>query len=58
MWRAGDSVWAELGPEALEAMEARVRDMLEKGEMEAFVRDNDACRLDIGQTTFICADRP
>ena len=57
-WRAGDSVWAELGPDGLEAVEDRVRGMLEKGEMETFVRENDASRLHIGQTTFICASRP
>ena len=56
-WRAGDSIWAMLSPEELEQVEKRVRDMDERGELENFVADNDAERLNVGQTTFLCARR-
>ena len=56
-WRAGDSIWAMLSPEELEHVEKRVRDMDARGELENFVADNDAERLNVGQTTFLCARR-
>jgi SAM-dependent methyltransferase len=56
-WRAGDSVWAMLSPEELEEVEKRVRDMDARGELGNFVADHDAERLNVGQTTFLCARR-
>jgi len=56
-WRAGDSIWAMLSPEELDRVEARVRGMDERGELEDFVADHDAERVHVGQTTFLCATR-
>ena len=56
-WRAGDSIWAMLSAAELEEVEARVRAMDARGELEAFVAEHDAERLDLGQTTFLCATR-
>jgi SAM-dependent methyltransferase len=56
-WRAGDSVWAMLSPEEVEAVEERVRDMDARGELENFVANHDSDRLNVGQTTFLCARR-
>jgi len=56
-WRAGDSVWSMLSPEELERVEARVRAMDTRGELESFVVDHDAQREHVGQTTFLCATR-
>lgn len=56
-WRAGDSVWAMLSPEELDGVQARVRAMDARGELEEFVADNDAQREHVGQTTFLCATR-
>lgn len=56
-WRAGDSIWAMLTPEELAEVEARVRRMDARGELEEFVAEHDAERPDIGQTTFVCATR-
>lgn len=57
IWRAGDSVWATLDSEELESVEARVRDMDARGELEDFVTRHDAERVHVGQTTFVCATR-
>lgn len=56
-WRAGDSVWAMLDSNELETVEARIREMDARGELEAFVTRHDAERLHVGQTTFLCATR-
>lgn len=56
-WRAGDSIWAMLSAEELEEVEARVREMDARGELESFVAEHDAERLELGQTTFLCATR-
>ena len=57
VWRAGDSVWATLGPQELEEVEKRVREMDAGGELENFVAEHDSDRLNVGQTTFLCARR-
>ena len=57
VWRAGDSVWATLSPQELEDVEKRVRDMDAGGELENFVAEHDSERLNVGQTTFLCARR-
>lgn len=56
-WRAGDSVWSMLSPEELAEVEARVRAMDARGELEGFVVEHDAQREHVGQTTFLCAVR-
>ena len=56
-WRAGDSIWAMLSPEELDRVEARVRGMDERGELEDFVADHDAERVHVGQATFLYATR-
>ena len=57
VWRAGDSVWATLSPQELEEVEKRVREMDAGGELENFVAEHDSDRLNVGQTTFLCARR-
>ena len=54
-WRAGDSVWAMLSAEELAEVQARVRAMEARGELEDYVADHDAEREHVGQTTFLCA---
>lgn len=56
-WRAGDSLWSTVTADELEAMETRVRELDARGELEAFVARQDADRVHIGQTTFVCAAR-
>ena len=56
-WRAGDSVWAMLSADELADVEARVRGLDARGELEDFVADQDAYREHVGQTTFLCATR-
>ncbi len=56
-WRAGDSIWAMLSPDALDRVVERVRGMDARGELEDFVTDHDAERAHVGQTTFLCAKR-
>lgn len=56
-WRKGDSLWSTLSPERLEEVCARIRRLDDAGQLEAFVRENDAPRLDIGQMTFMHARR-
>lgn len=56
-WRAGDSVWAMLDRDELASVEARIRDMDARGELEDFVARHDAERLNVGQTTFLYATR-
>ncbi len=56
-WRAGDSIWAMLSPDALDRVVERVRGMDVRGELEDFVTDHDAERAHVGQTTFLCAKR-
>jgi SAM-dependent methyltransferase len=56
-WRAGDSVWAMLSADELESVQARVRSLDARGELEDFVVDQDAYREHVGQTTFLCATR-
>ena len=56
-WRAGDSVWAMLSAEELQAVQARVRALDARGELEDFVADHDTEREYVGQTTFVCATR-
>lgn len=56
-WRAGDSVWAMLEPDELDRVIERVRDMDASGELEEYVAEHDAERVNVGQVTFLCATR-
>ena len=54
-WRHGDSLWAIVTPEELGGAIARIAELQERGGLDQFVRDNDARRLSIGQSTFVYA---
>ena len=56
-WRDGDSVWSLAAEDVLEHALARIRDLDERGELEAYVARNDARRPDTGQVTVIHASR-
>lgn len=56
-WRDGDSVWSLVTEDRLDLALDRIRDLDDKGELEAYVARNDAARLDIGQTTILYASR-
>jgi ubiquinone/menaquinone biosynthesis C-methylase UbiE len=52
-WRAGDSIWALVEPTELAAVEAQLRDLDTRGELEAYVATHDAMRQHVGQVTFV-----
>jgi SAM-dependent methyltransferase len=52
-WRAGDSIWALVDEAELAAVEAKLRDLDARGELEAYVATHDAMRPQIGQVTFL-----
>lgn len=54
-WRDGDSTWAAATPEELERALARLADLHRRGAAEAFRREHDLRREEIGQNTFIHA---
>lgn len=56
-WRAGDSVWSLLSRQELESVETRLREMHAAGTLEAYLRECDRRRRDIGQLTFVYAVR-
>ncbi len=56
-WRKGDSIWALATPEQTARAEAQVREMQAAGTLEAWFRERDARRLDVGQFTFFAAVR-
>ena len=56
-WRKGDSLWTTLSPERLSQVCDRIREMDDAGQLEAFVREHDATRQEIGQMTFLHARR-
>ena len=53
-WRAGDSIWALVTEAELKRALQQVRALDEAGELDAYVKANDARRKDIGQFTFLC----
>jgi ubiquinone/menaquinone biosynthesis C-methylase UbiE len=57
-WRRSDSTWSLSPPAEIDAMIATVTGLCERGELEAYLADHDARRLDIGQTTFVVFRRP
>ena len=54
-WRDGDSVWSLATADTLEHALARIHDLDERGELDAYVARNDARRPSIGQVTVIYA---
>ncbi len=56
-WRKGDSIWALATPEQTARAEAQVREMQSAGTLDAWFRERDARRLDVGQFTFFAAVR-
>jgi ubiquinone/menaquinone biosynthesis C-methylase UbiE len=56
-WRDGDSFWAQVSAEELDAALARVRELDAAGALDAFVAEHDARRLQLGQITFLFATR-
>ncbi|MCA1728911.1 MAG: hypothetical protein LC751_05735 [Actinobacteria bacterium] len=56
-WRDGDSVWSLVSEDRLERVLDRIRDLDERGELEACMARNDALRPNIGQATIIHASR-
>ena len=56
-WRDGDSVWSLVSEDRLERVLDRIRDLDERGELEAYMARNDALRPNIGQATIIHASR-
>jgi len=57
-WRAGDSLWSTVSAGEIESVESRLRAMDARGELDAFVARQDAERIHVGQTTFLCAAHP
>lgn len=54
-WRAGDSTWSLASTNELSEGLKWLRDMIEKGEMQAFLVEKERRRKEIGQTTFVVA---
>lgn len=54
-WRAGDSIWAHATEAELDRVEKTIADLEARGEMDAFLAENDARRAAIGQITILFA---
>ena len=52
-WRAGDSIWALVEAAELAEVERKLRDLHQRGELEAYVAEHDAMRPQIGQITLL-----
>jgi hypothetical protein len=52
-WRAGDSIWALVDEAELAGVEAKLRDLDARSELEAYVATHDAMRPHVGQVTFV-----
>ena len=57
-WRRGDSTWSLASEEELAAMIDTMTELKERGELEAYVAEQDAFRPHIGQVTFLAARLP
>ena len=55
--RAGDSTFALLSSEELHEMESTLRSLKAAGKLEAYFREKDASRPNVGQSMFVCARR-
>ncbi len=56
-WRDGDSVWSLVSEDRLERTIARIQNLDERGELEAYVARNDALRPHVGQAMDLFASR-
>ncbi len=56
-WRDGDSVWSLVSEDRLERTIARIQNLDERGELEAYVARNDALRPHVGQAMVLFASR-
>lgn len=54
-WRRGDSSWSLVDDAEMAAMTETVTALCDRGELDAFVAEADARRVDIGQVTFVVA---
>jgi ubiquinone/menaquinone biosynthesis C-methylase UbiE len=54
-WRAGDSVWSLATDEELELAIAKVKELINSGDMDDYIKDHDKIRPSIGQITFLHA---
>ena len=54
-WRNGDSIWAKVSSQELDAAIARHAELTQSGDLPAFLEQHDERRRGIGQMTFICA---
>jgi SAM-dependent methyltransferase len=52
-WRAGDSIWALVEEAELAELERKLRDLDQRGELDAYVAEHDAMRPQIGQITLL-----
>ena len=52
-WRAGDSIWALVDDAKLAEVERTLRELDQRGELEAYVAEHDALRPKIGQITLV-----
>lgn len=56
-WRAGDSTWSLADDDELAAALARVEELETAGALAGFFAEHDARRPQVGQTTFLAAQR-
>lgn len=56
-WRAGDSIWTLVEPEALNKTVQQLREWNRPGTLQDFVYEHDAMRQHVGQTSFIFAQK-
>lgn len=56
-WRQSDSLWELVDAPQLARVQSQVMGLHERGELDGFVADRDAHRLQIGQVTFLCGLR-
>jgi ubiquinone/menaquinone biosynthesis C-methylase UbiE len=54
-WRAGDSAWSLVTETELASAQLRVEQMNDDGTIQGWLDEREQNRLQIGQTTFICA---
>ncbi len=52
-WRGGDSIWALVGAAELGGVEQTLRELDRQGALDAYLREHDASRPDIGQITLL-----
>ena len=56
-WRNGDSIWSLVPETALHAVLTEVKQLLQLGQMDNFMRHADRQRPVVGQTTFTIAQK-